>query len=349
MENVDFYNTKKPIIRMSYEESGQKRFREENFNIMHAQNISPSTGFNIDYKARGTRGQYVWSRTKNHNLAVAFNHTGKRYSVHAAYYNNHIEQQENGGVVGVGGPCVTRSFEMPSGVPMKLSEAEAENTHHNNAFFVTQSYAIRCSGSPTATSRWPTFREPSMSATRSSKFRGESTIYTDNNVPHTDERDHRDAAGQRVGRNTTTYDNWFINPTTRRATLDRLRANLISNGFRAGAVGPQQGGGNDRCRRVDSIYPTYSQFEFGRLPFGALYERKKTASSPMARSMEDKEIRRLRSEHQVLPVEIARRREHKHRRHLALTGPPRTPLILEPALDGPAIAITGRRICSRIT
>ena len=100
MENVPFYNTKKPIIRMTYLESGQKRFREENFNIMHAQNISPTTGFNVDYKARGTRGQYVWSRTKNHNLSVAFSHTGKRYSVHAAYYNNHIEQQENGGVVG---------------------------------------------------------------------------------------------------------------------------------------------------------------------------------------------------------------------------------------------------------
>lgn len=68
MENVPFYNTKKPMIRMNYAESGQKRFREENFGIMHAQNISPTTGFNIDYKARGTRGQYVWSRTKNHNL-----------------------------------------------------------------------------------------------------------------------------------------------------------------------------------------------------------------------------------------------------------------------------------------
>ena len=59
MENVPFYNTKKPIIRMTYLESGQKRFREENFNIMHAQNISPTTGFNVDYKARGTRGQYI--------------------------------------------------------------------------------------------------------------------------------------------------------------------------------------------------------------------------------------------------------------------------------------------------
>ncbi len=126
MENVDFYNTKKPMIRMSYEESGQKRFREENFEIMHAQNISPTTGFNVDYKARGTRGQYVWSRTKNHNLAVAFSHTGKRYSVHAAYYNNKIEQQENGGVVGVWALRDT-VFEMPSGIPMKMADAEAKN------------------------------------------------------------------------------------------------------------------------------------------------------------------------------------------------------------------------------
>lgn len=126
---------------MTYLESGQKRFREENFNIMHAQNVSPTTGFNVDYKARGTRGQYIWSRTKNHNLAVAFNHTGKRYSVHAAYYNNHIEQQENGGVVGTWAIADT-TFQMPSGVPMKLADAEAQNTYRNNAFFVTQSYAL---------------------------------------------------------------------------------------------------------------------------------------------------------------------------------------------------------------
>ena len=93
---------------------------------MHAQNISPTTGFNIDYKARGTRGQYVWSRTKNHNLAVAVSHTGRRYSVHAGYYNNHIEQQENGGVVGEWAIADT-TFEMPSGVPMRLADAEARN------------------------------------------------------------------------------------------------------------------------------------------------------------------------------------------------------------------------------
>ena len=141
MTNVPFYNVKRPVTRLTYIESGQKRFREEQFNITHAQNISPSTGFNVDYKARGTRGQYDRQRTKNHNLSVAVNHTGRRYSVHAGYYNNHIEQEENGGVVGEWAIADT-TFQMPSGVPMKLADAEAENIYRNNGFYVVQTYGI---------------------------------------------------------------------------------------------------------------------------------------------------------------------------------------------------------------
>ena len=100
MRNAPFYNGKRPFLQMTYIESGQKRYRETNFEIRHAQNISPSTSFSIDYKSRGTRGLYEWSRTKNQNIAVTVAHTGKRYSVHAGYVNNHIETQENGGVVG---------------------------------------------------------------------------------------------------------------------------------------------------------------------------------------------------------------------------------------------------------
>ena len=87
-ENVPFYNSKKPYMNMTYRESGQKRYREEDFAITLAQNVNPSTGFNVNYKARGTKGKYDWSRTKNHNLSLAGSHTGKRYSVHAAYVNS---------------------------------------------------------------------------------------------------------------------------------------------------------------------------------------------------------------------------------------------------------------------
>jgi len=225
MENVPFYNTKKPIIRMSYAESGQKRFREENFNIMHAQNISPTTGFNVDYKARGTRGQYVWSRTKNHNLSVAVSHTGKRYSVHAGYYNNHIEQQENGGVVGNWAIADT-VFEMPSGVPMRLADAEAKNLYRNNAFFVTQSYGI-----PLQRLTEHDFSMANLSAVyigHSFEYSSWSKVYTDRNEPYTNERDHRDENGNYVSAEGRYYDNWYINPTE---TRDSIYERVVSNRF----------------------------------------------------------------------------------------------------------------------
>ena len=61
--------------------------------------------------------------------------------MHAGFINNHIETRENGGVVGEWAIRDT-TFEMPSGVPMKLTSSEATNTYRNNAFFVEQSYGI---------------------------------------------------------------------------------------------------------------------------------------------------------------------------------------------------------------
>ena len=71
IDNVPFYNAKTPLTNLMYLESGQKRYREEHFEIVHSQNISPSTSFNVNYKSRGTMGLYDWQRTKNHNLSVA--------------------------------------------------------------------------------------------------------------------------------------------------------------------------------------------------------------------------------------------------------------------------------------
>ena len=170
MENVPFYNTKKPMIRMNYAESGQKRFREENFGIMHAQNISPTTGFNIDYKARGTRGQYVWSRTKNHNLAVAVSHTGRRYSVHAGYYNNHIERRRTA-AWSASGPLRTRRSRClracRCGWPTPRPRTSTATTPSSSR----SPTASRCNGSRRAISRWRTSRR-CISAIRSSTVRG---------------------------------------------------------------------------------------------------------------------------------------------------------------------------------
>ena len=118
-ENVPFYNMKHPYIWMTYLESGQKRYREEHFEIMASQNINPSTSVSLNFRSRGSRSKYDVSRVKNKNFAGTVAHTGRRYSVHAGYTYNKIEQQESGGVVGDWAITDT-VFEMPSGVPMLI-------------------------------------------------------------------------------------------------------------------------------------------------------------------------------------------------------------------------------------
>ena len=271
-ENVPFYNTKRPLIRMTYLESGQKRFREESFGIMHAQNVSPTTGFNIDYKARGTRGKYIRSRTKNHNLSVAFSHTGKRYAVHAGFYNNHIEQQENGGVVGEWATADT-TFEMPSGVPMKLADAEAENIYRNNAFFVTQSYGI-----PLQRLTESDFSMAELSAVyigHSFEYNSWSKVYSDIRAEYTNERDHRNPDGSFAPATGEYYEDWFINP---RQTRDSIYERVISNRFfvqaqpwdRNGVVGTLDAG-------IGIDLHTYSQFLPDNYLSGKYAKEKKTS------------------------------------------------------------------------
>ncbi|MEG2612085.1 MAG: putative porin, partial [Alistipes sp.] len=272
MENVPFYNVKMPMINFTYLESGQKKFREENFAIMHAQNISPSTGFNVNYKARGTRGQYDWSRTKNQNLEAAFNHTGKRYSVHAGYINNHIERQENGGVVGDWAIADT-TFEMPSGVPMKLANAKAKNIYRNNAFFITQSYGIPLQR---VTNRdFSIANLSSFFIGHSFEYNSWSRVYTDTNAPYTNDRGNKDENGNFTPTTHNYYDHWYINPTqTRDSTYERVISNRIfvqaQPWNREGVVGTLDGG-------VGIDMHTYSQFTMGDYVSGHYSKVNKTS------------------------------------------------------------------------
>lgn len=245
MENVPFYNVKKPFLQMTYLESGQKKYREEHFEIIHAQNVSPSTGFNVDYKSRGTRGLYDRQRTKNHNLSVGVSHTGKRYSVHAAYYNNHIEQQENGGVVGEWA-IVDTTYELPSGVPMKLAKAQAQNIYRNNGFFVEQAYAIPLV--PVTQRDFSIADLPAIYIGHSFEFNAWSKTYTDKYAEYTDERFARDPETKEfISHTDIYYKDWFISPDQ---TRDSLYERKISNRIfiqaqpwdRDGVVGTIDGG-----------------------------------------------------------------------------------------------------------
>ena len=223
LENVPFYNGKKALTNMTYLESGQKRYREEHFELVHSQNITPSTSANVSYKARSTMGRYDWQRTKNHALSVGVAHTGKRYSVHAAYMNNMVNTRENGGVVGEWAIADT-VFEMPSGVPMRLASSEAHNHYRNNSIFIKQALAI-----PLERVTEYDFSIADLSAIyvgHQFEYNSWSKVYTDKKASYTNERGSNDGKGNYIPTTHEYYDDWFISPET---TRDSISERLISN------------------------------------------------------------------------------------------------------------------------
>lgn len=225
LENVPFYNGKSALTNMTYLESGQKRYREEHFELVHSQNINPSTSANVSYKARSTMGRYDWQRTKNHALSVGVAHTGKRYSIHAAYMNNMVDTRENGGVVGEWAIADT-VFEMPSGVPMRLASSEAHNKYRNNAVFVKQAIAI-----PLERVTEYDFSVADLSAIyvgHQFEYSSWSKVYTDKRGTYSNERGNynKETGEWESEDNLSYYDDWFISPET---TRDSISERLISN------------------------------------------------------------------------------------------------------------------------
>ena len=244
MDNVPFYNSKTPYLNFMYLESGQKRYREEHFEITTAHNVSPTTGFNVSYKSRGTKGLYEWQRTSNHNLSAAFSHTGKRYSIHAAYINNRIKQRENGGAVGLWAVADT-IFDHPSGVPMKLADAEAQNSYRNNSFFVKQAYAIPLV--PVTDYDYSIAGLSAIYVGHIFEYNSWNKLYQDKYSTYRDERGDKNENGEYIPTQESYYDDWFISPSM---TRDSISERVISNRFfveaqpwdRDGAIGRLGGG-----------------------------------------------------------------------------------------------------------
>ncbi len=203
-ENAPFYNVKAPFTQFQYLTAGQKAIAEENFEIRHAQNISPSTGFNADYKSRGTKGQYNWQKMRDKNLSVGFSHTGKKYSVHAGYIYNAVINQENGGITD--DRLVTDTvIDLSQAIPTNLNDAL--NTIKNNTYYVVQSYGIPL--------RRLTDDDFSI-ADRSSVFVGYAFEY---NRWHRKYSDTKEKSGD-------FYENWYISPT---ATADSIFESRLTN------------------------------------------------------------------------------------------------------------------------
>lgn len=221
-ETARFFNVKKPFTHFSYYSSGNASNYEEGFYLTHAQNISPSSGFNVDYRSQGTKGFYRWSKARDKNLSLAFSHTGKKYSLHAGYIYNMTDNQENGGVVSDLVITVDRE-ELPVNTTFKLTDAR--NTLKSNTFYLVQSYGFPLGGladdDMTIAGSSSLFVGHSMTYSRSRKVYTDTHSGTIYNEPKPTEEDP-----EAMVRGLEFYNKWYLNPNS---TRDSIGESLLSN------------------------------------------------------------------------------------------------------------------------
>lgn len=240
-ERARFFNTKRPFTNLTWYMSGQTRNAEEQLRVLHAQNISPSTGINIDYLNRGTRGMYQSQQAKDKNLSFVASYTGKRYSVHGGYIYNMGQIRENGGVIDMGDVRDT-VLNPVSSVDVRMSDAR--NNFKWNSFFVNQAYGIPL--------QRVTDADLSI-ADKSSIFVGHAFEFTRVHKEYTDTRagtryPMRDAEGLPVpNEEIDFYEHWYLDPNQSRDSISESRLDnrlfvQIQPWNREGIIGTIDGG-----------------------------------------------------------------------------------------------------------
>lgn len=239
IENAPHYNNKRPYTSLAYQTAGQKRYAEDKLEILHAQNITPSTGFNVRYNNYHSRGIYTWQRGKVQDFSAALTHTGKRYSLHAGVITNSISQRENGGLVEAWHVSDTL-YESAQGLPMKM--ADALNKATNTSLYAVQSYGIPFTALTdddfTMANHTALHIGHAITYNRWGRRYSDTRKGTTYNI--TDRR-----GGVIETRNF--YDNWYIDPNTTNDTLtESLLANRLFVQFvpydRDGVIGTIDGG-----------------------------------------------------------------------------------------------------------
>ncbi|MDR0510801.1 MAG: putative porin [Rikenellaceae bacterium] len=218
-ENVPFYNVKRPFTQLSYSMSGKKEQQEESLGIIHAQSVSPSTGFNLNYHLRQTRGMYAWQGAKAKNFSMAFDHTGKRYTVHAGYIYNMSDTKDNGGMI-TDADLRDPSIELTRIFTMRLEDAR--NILKNNRYYLVQSYGLPLK--KLTDEDFSIAKHPSI-------FVGNAFEYSRYWKKYTDTRsgtifDVPDTTASGGVRPTEFYNNWFVN---QEASRDSIFESRLSN------------------------------------------------------------------------------------------------------------------------
>ena len=223
-ERAPYFNVKRPFTNLTYYMSGNSTNYEQHLRVTHAQNISPSTGINLHYLNRSTRGQYSSQWSQDKNLSLAFSHTGKKYSIHAGYLYNMGDITENGGIVWDNDLLDENENDLPENIDVRLQSSSATNEFKNNVFYINQAYGI------------PLQRVSDIDmsiADKSSIFIGHALEYSVVNRKYTDDytnslfkRGDPQRPDYEQEEAASYYDHWYFNPSQ---TADSLRERKFDN------------------------------------------------------------------------------------------------------------------------
>lgn len=229
-DNVIFYNSKVAFSQFTYITSGQRDRAEEDFRLTHAQNISPSTGFNLTYRNNRTRGMYENQQSINKNFSFAFAHTGKRYTTHFGYFFNSGDIRENGGVENVSEIRDTL-IDLPQNILINLKDAKTK--FKGNGFYFTQSLAVPLSSlksndttlveSDVPLSSLDSLKLLRKKRTMGSDIANRTTLFFGTSVEYDSYKKIYTDTKQESG---DFYKEWYLNPTMTNDSIRETNLNL---------------------------------------------------------------------------------------------------------------------------
>ena len=138
-----FTNSNVPFTNLTYYKAGSKVNGEDRFKSYFSVNVNKrlAVGFNIDYLYG--RGYYANQATSHFNAGVFASYIGDKYQMHAAYHNNFLKMNENGGITD--DRYITRPEELEDVggsqyIPTRLEQAS--NRNHNFYVYLTHRYRL---------------------------------------------------------------------------------------------------------------------------------------------------------------------------------------------------------------
>jgi len=148
--STQYFNTRKPYSQLRYINGGSYQSKQEIFEALHSQNLTPTLNVGFKYTTAGDLGSYKFQKAKRNSFSFFSNHTGEIYSYHLSINWNKLVADENGGVAD-DSQVTDTTYENTKDIPTLFGGTErgtrhfpdVENQIRNFNIFTVQELSIK--------------------------------------------------------------------------------------------------------------------------------------------------------------------------------------------------------------